>query len=86
MFASVALAFFATTAAPEASAPVAQAPAAPAVKPRKICRSEAVIGSITPKRVCTVVPPRSPAPGQGSGQASDRDQQRDPQQNAGTSN
>jgi hypothetical protein len=56
MFVSGALALLAASAAsPQPSASTT----APAEKPRKICRSEAVIGSMTPKRVCTIVPPRS---------------------------
>ena len=51
MFVAV-LAFVAASAAP-ASAPTVPAPAAPAVKEKKICvTQEAVIGSITSKRVC----------------------------------
>jgi hypothetical protein len=83
MFLSVTLAVLAATATPaETSAPPAVTPAASTAKPRKICRSEAVIGSITPKRVCTIVAPRAPV--QGSGQATD--QQRPAQAGAGSGN
>jgi len=58
MLVSAALAFFAASAAPaQASVPATATQAVPAAKPRRICRSEAVIGSITPKRVCTTVQP-----------------------------
>lgn len=59
MFVSVALAFLAASASPEAQ-PV-RPTTAPAAKPRKICRTESVIGSLTPKRVCTVAPRREAA-------------------------
>lgn len=66
MFVSVALAFFAASASPtQAAVPTAPTPAA---KPRKVCRSEAVIGSITPKRVCTLLPPRDAKPAQSTAQ------------------
>jgi hypothetical protein len=49
----VALAFLAAAAAPaEAAPPAIQGPAAPAAKPKKICRTEHLIGSVTPKRTC----------------------------------
>jgi hypothetical protein len=37
---------------PDAAAPPQSQAPAPAVKERKICRSEQVIGSLTPKRTC----------------------------------
>ena len=49
MFASVALAFLATTSAPSATV---LAPPAKPVKAKKICRSDENTGSIMPKRVC----------------------------------
>ena len=79
MFVSVALAFLAAASGPaEASQAGPATPASPAVKPRKVCRTEEVIGSITPKRVCRIVPRRDvakspagtpepkPAPSQGA--------------------
>jgi hypothetical protein len=84
MIASVLLAFLAASAAPEAS-PAVGSPAAPAAKARKVCRSEAVIGSIAPKRVCTIVPARSSAPGQSSGGQAGG-QQPAPSAGAGSSN
>ncbi|MBV8908897.1 MAG: hypothetical protein JOZ20_07840 [Sphingomonas sp.] len=56
------------------AAPV-QAPApAPAAKPKKICHTEeAVIGSITSKRVCFTVPQAAPAPVQQPAQDAARD-------------
>lgn len=72
MLVSVALAFFAASASPaQAALPTAPSPAA---KPRKVCRSEAVIGSITPKRVCTVLPPRDAARPQSNAQTAGSDQ------------
>ena len=55
----------ALVASPEAGAaspaPAQTATAAPAVKPKKICRvEEAVTGSITPKRVCVTAPQAVP--------------------------
>jgi len=53
------------SAEPAATSPApTTAPAAPAptAKPRRICKvDEAVIGSLTPKRVCVTVPQDAPA-------------------------
>ena len=87
MFVSVALAFLAASAAQaDASAAPSAAPAVPAAKPRRICRSEAVIGSIAPKRVCVTVPqPGAPA-AQGSGQVAVPNQQAPAQGSGGSGN
>lgn len=70
MFVSAAIAFLASAAAPQVSAPTTP----PAEKPRRICRSEAVIGSVAAKRVCVTVPAKDPAAaagtnGNGTGQS-----------------
>jgi len=50
---TVVAAFLLSAAAPEAPTVAAPAqPAAPAAKPKKICRSENVLGSILPKHTC----------------------------------
>jgi hypothetical protein len=59
MLLSVALAFAA--AAPAEASVQPQTPSAPAAKPRRVCRNEEVIGSLTPKRVCVTLPPRNDA-------------------------
>ena len=59
MLLSVALAFAAAAPA-EASVQPQTAPAA-AAKPRRVCRNEETIGSLTPKRVCVTLPPRNDA-------------------------
>ena len=59
MLLSVALAF-AVAAPAEASVQPQTAPA-PAAKPRRVCRNEETIGSLTPKRVCVILPPRNDA-------------------------
>jgi hypothetical protein len=65
--------------------PAAPPPPPPVAKPRRICRVEqAVIGSLTPKRVCVTVPQAVPAPAQ-SGQAPDKPQALPPERN-GTGN
>lgn len=75
MFVSLAVAFFSASAVP-AAAPAASAATA---KPRKICRSETLIGSNATKRVCTIVQPRTAATpsgnadGAGAQQAAPRD-------------
>ncbi len=46
------LAFLASTAAQAQTAPTDAAPPKPAVKDKKICRTEDDTGSIVPKRVC----------------------------------
>ena len=84
MFVSVALAFLAVSAPPAETS--VSPPAAPAAKPRRICRSEAVIGSIASKRVCTIVAPRNAAPGHDTGQSAERNQQRTAQESAGSGN
>lgn len=59
MFVSVALALVAAAAQPAATVP-AQA-SEPAAKPKRVCHVEdAVIGSLTPKRVCVTVPATAP--------------------------
>ena len=67
-------------------APAASAPA-PAVKTKRVCHvEEAVIGSLTPKRVCVTVPQQAaPAPAT-SAQEADRDKQPQPPSASGTSN
>ena len=59
MLLSVALAFAA--AAPAEAAVPPQTSQAPAAKPRRVCRTEETIGSLTPKRVCVTLPPRNDA-------------------------
>ena len=62
----------------EPAAPVQTPTPAPAAKPKKICHTEeAVIGSITSKRVCVTVPQAAPAPVQQPAQdaAGDKPQQ-----------
>ena len=65
--------FMAAAQAPAASAP---APAAP-VKTKRVCHvEEAVIGSLTPKRVCVTVPQQAaPPPVAPPQQDADRDKQ-----------
>jgi hypothetical protein len=60
-------------------------PPAPAAKPKRICKVEqAVIGSLTPKRVCVTVPQTAPAAAQ-PGQAAEKPQASPPERN-GTGN
>jgi len=67
-------------------APAASAPA-PAVKTKRVCHvEEAVIGSLTPKRVCVTVPQQAaPAPATPA-QEADRYKQPQPPSASGTSN
>ena len=60
---------------------------APAAKPRKICHTEeAVIGSITSKRVCVTVPQAAPAPVQQPTQDAARDKPQQASSASGGSN
>ena len=82
MLSLVATLFTAGVQLPAASAP------APAVKAKRICHvEEAVIGSLTPKRVCVTVPQQAaPAPVTPA-QEADREKQPQPAPDAsGTSN
>lgn len=82
MLVSVALAFLAGAVEPAAVAPPQDPP--PVVKPKKICHvEEAVIGSLTPKRVCVTVPAAAPAPKPQPETADDKPQ---PAPGNGTSN
>jgi hypothetical protein len=67
-------------------APAASAPA-PAVKTKRVCHvEEAVIGSLTPKRVCVTIPQQAaPAPATPA-QEADRDKQPQPPSASGISN
>jgi len=74
LVASALIAASAEPAAPPPSPP-------PAAKPRRICRVEqAVIGSLTPRRVCVTVPQAAPAPAQ-SGRATEKPQASPPERN-----
>ena len=77
-------------ASPEAAttspAPVQAATPAPVSKPKRICHvEEAVIGSLTPKRVCVTVPQAAPAPAPAQDAARDKTQQ-SPSSASGTNN
>jgi len=62
MFVSFAFALLAASSSAANAVAPAPPPAEAPAKVRRICRSEALIGSVTPKRVCTVVPPRNDNP------------------------
>ncbi len=71
----------------EPAAPVQTPAAAPAAKPKKICHTEeAVIGSITSKRVCVTVPQAAPAPVQQPSQDAARDKPQQASSGSGGSN
>lgn len=61
MLLSVALAFLAGSSAPAEASVQPPTQTAPAAKPRRVCRNEETIGSLTPKRVCVTLAPRNDA-------------------------
>jgi hypothetical protein len=71
-----------------AQAPAAAAPAAaPPVKTKRVCHVEdAVIGSLTPKRVCVTVPQQTAPAAAKPAQEADRDKQPQSPSVSGTSN
>jgi hypothetical protein len=77
---------FASVAAAAVQPGAASAPPAPAVKEKKICRSEYLIGSATPKRTCKTKGEWDALMGRKSGQGSPADEQRAPRATGENSN
>jgi hypothetical protein len=77
---------FASAAAAAVQPGAASALPAPPVKERKICRSEYLIGSVTPKRTCKTKAEWNALMGRKSGQDSPADEQRAPRETGKNSN